>query len=104
MEPARPDIKAQPGQPAPRPLAGPILPLVASSVGTDQLLGDPGTRPAAVDALAARTLIKGERAVSRSGCLNCTRCMAAPLSLRKSAIVLKSGIRRPASQTNSTLR
>jgi len=28
-----------PGQPAQRPLAGPILPLVASSVGTDQLLG-----------------------------------------------------------------
>ena len=49
-----------PGQPAPRPLAGPILPLVASSVGTDQLLGGPGSRPAAVDALAARTLVKGE--------------------------------------------
>ena len=49
-----------PGQPAPRPMAGPILPLVASSVGTDQLLGGPGSRPAAVDALAARTLVKGE--------------------------------------------
>jgi hypothetical protein len=59
-EPATPDANAQPGQPAPRPLAGPILPLVASSVGTDQLLGGPGTRPAAVDALAARTLVKGE--------------------------------------------
>jgi hypothetical protein len=33
---------------------------VASSVGTDQLLGGPGSRPAAVDALAARTLVKGE--------------------------------------------
>ena len=41
-EPATPDANAQPGQPAPRPLAGPILPLVASSVGTDQLLGGPG--------------------------------------------------------------
>ena len=59
-EPATPDANAVPGQPAPRPLAGPILPLVASSVGTDQLLGGPGTRPAAVDALAARTLVKGE--------------------------------------------
>jgi uncharacterized protein len=49
-----------PGQPAPRPLAGPIVPLVASSVPTDQLLGAQGTRPAAVDALAARTLLKGE--------------------------------------------
>ena len=46
--------------PAPRPLAGPVLPLVASSVGTDQLLGGPGSRPAGVDALAARTLVKGE--------------------------------------------
>jgi hypothetical protein len=59
-EPATPDANAVPGQPAPRPLAGPILPLVASTVGTDQLLGGPGTRPAAVDRLAARTLVKGE--------------------------------------------
>src|SRR5205814_1699064 len=59
-EPAMPDANAQPGQPAPRPLAGPILPLVASSVGTDQLLGGPGSRPATIDALAARTLVKGE--------------------------------------------
>ncbi|MGJ4952899.1 DUF459 domain-containing protein [Bradyrhizobium sp. HKCCYLS20291] len=60
VEPATPDANAVPGQPAPRPVAGPILPLVASSVGTDQLLGGPGSRPAAVDALAARTLVKGE--------------------------------------------
>src|SRR6266481_4685812 len=59
-EPATPDANALPGQPAPRPLAGPILPLVASSVGTDQLLGGPGSRPAAGDALAARVLVKGE--------------------------------------------
>jgi hypothetical protein len=60
IDPVTPDASAVPGQPAPRPLAGPILPLVASSVGTDQLLGGPGSRPAAVDALAARTLVKGE--------------------------------------------
>jgi hypothetical protein len=59
-EPATPDANALPGQPAPRPLAGPIVPLVASSVGTDQLLGGPGSRPAATDALAARVLVKGE--------------------------------------------
>ncbi len=59
-EPATPDANARPGQPAPRPLAGPILPLVASSVGTDQLLGGPGARPVAIDALAARVLVKGE--------------------------------------------
>ena len=34
-EPA-PDANALPDQPAPRPLAGPIVPLTASSVGTDQ--------------------------------------------------------------------
>jgi len=33
-EPATPDANALPGQPPPRPLAGPILPLVASSVGS----------------------------------------------------------------------
>ena len=60
QEPATPDANAVPGQPAPRPLAGPIVPLVAASVNSDQLLGGPGTRPAAVDALAARTLVKGE--------------------------------------------
>jgi uncharacterized protein len=59
-EPATPDINAVPGQSAPRPLAGPVLPLTALSLATDQLLGGPGTRPAAVDALATRTLIKGE--------------------------------------------
>src|SRR5580692_7365154 len=66
-EPATPDANAVPGQPAPRPLAGPILPLVASSVGTDQLLGGPGSRPAAVDPLAARTLVKGEPLVPPAG-------------------------------------
>lgn len=50
----------RPGVAGPRPLMGPVMPLVASSVGTDELLGGTGTRPAAVDALAARTLVKGE--------------------------------------------
>jgi uncharacterized protein len=59
-EPATPEANAVPGQPAPRPIAGPILPLVASNVSSDQLLGGPGTRPAAVDSLAAKTLVKGE--------------------------------------------
>ncbi len=58
-EPATPDTSAAPGQP-PRPLAGPILPLTAPSLATDQLLGGPGARPLVVDGLTARTLIKGE--------------------------------------------
>ncbi len=66
-EPAIPDVSARPGGPAPRPLAGPIVPLVASSVGTDELLGGPGTRPASVDALAARTLVKGEALSAPAG-------------------------------------
>ena len=67
IEPATPDANVVPGQPAPRPLAGPVMPLVASSVGTDQLLGGPGSRPAAVDALAARTLVKGEALAAPAG-------------------------------------
>lgn len=66
-EPGTPDINVRPGGPAPRPIAGPIVPLVASSVGTDELLGGAGTRPAAVDALAARTLVKGEPLAAPAG-------------------------------------
>jgi len=67
IEPVTPDASVVPGQPAPRPLAGPVMPLVASNVGTDQLLGGPGTRPASVDALAARTLVKGEPLAAPAG-------------------------------------
>ena len=66
-EPATPDINAVPGQPAPRPMAGPIVPLVAASINNDQLLGGPGSRPAAVDTLAARTLVKGEALAPPAG-------------------------------------
>jgi uncharacterized protein len=59
-EPATPDANARPDQPAPRPLAGPIVPLIASSVSTDKLLGAPGSRTMTIDAQAARVLIKGE--------------------------------------------
>ena len=59
-EPATPDASARPDQPAPRPLAGPIIPLVASSVSADQLLGAPGSRQVTIDTQAARFLIKGE--------------------------------------------
>lgn len=66
-DPGTPDTNVPPGAPAPRPLAGPIVPLVASSVGTNELLGGAGTRPAAIDALAARTLIKGEPLTAPGG-------------------------------------
>jgi hypothetical protein len=68
LEPGTPDISSvKPGQPPPRPLAGPIVPLVAASVSSDQLLGGPGSRPAPVDALAARTLVKGEPLAAPAG-------------------------------------
>jgi uncharacterized protein len=66
-EPATPDANALLGQPAPRPLAGPILPLVASSVGEDQLLGGPGSRPVTLDALAARVFFRGEPLAAPAG-------------------------------------
>lgn len=58
--PAAPEAATTPEGPAARPLVGPIVPLVAASVSPDQLLGAPGSRPLAVDALASRTLTKGE--------------------------------------------
>ena len=66
-EPATPDANARPDQPSPRPLAGPIVPLVASSIGADQLLGGPGARLVAIDAQAARVLIKGEAVPAPAG-------------------------------------
>ncbi|MDF3813828.1 SGNH family hydrolase, partial [Rhodopseudomonas sp. BAL398] len=66
-DPGTPDASAKPGEPAPRPVAGPILPLVASSISADRLLGGAGTRPAPVDALVARTLVKGEPLTAPAG-------------------------------------
>ncbi|WP_408056568.1 SGNH/GDSL hydrolase family protein [Tardiphaga alba] len=59
-EPAQPDVNVVPGAPPPRPLAGPIVPLVAASIGGDTLLGGPGARPLNVDPLVGKTLVKGE--------------------------------------------
>jgi hypothetical protein len=62
---------------------------VASSVGTDQLLGGPGSRPAAVDALAARTLVKGEPLAPPAG-----RADDFVWPRRRSAAAAKGDIRR----------
>jgi hypothetical protein len=62
-----PEVEVKPDGPAPRPLAGPIIPLVVSSVGTDQLLGGPGARPVATDQLVSRTLVRGEPLVAPAG-------------------------------------
>ena len=62
-----PPAETKPGTAGPRPLYGPVLPLVASQVRSDELLGGNGTRPAAVDALAARTMVKGEALAPPAG-------------------------------------
>ncbi len=72
-----PDSNIRPGEAGPRPLMGPVIPLVASSVGTDELLGGVGTRPASVDALAARTLVKGEPLAAPAGRADDSSCRAA---------------------------
>src|SRR6478752_1348173 len=66
-EPAIPDANARPDQPAPRPLAGPVVPLVGSTVGTDQLLGAPGARSVTADAQAVRVMVKGEALSAPAG-------------------------------------
>jgi hypothetical protein len=65
-EPGTPDASVLPGRPL-RPLAGPIVPLVASPAAADQLLGAPGSRPVAIDALAARVLVNGEPLAAPAG-------------------------------------
>src|ERR1700722_1499797 len=84
-EPATPDANALPGQPAPRPLAGPILPLVASSVGTDQLLRGPPPAP--------RLRSSRGRRNPWSGASRWRRPPAAPMIL--SGRAARSGASRP---------
>jgi hypothetical protein len=68
-EPATPDAKGDlnkiPG--APRPLAGPVVPLIASSVDADKLLGGPGSPPAPVDPLTTKTMVNGEALTPPAG-------------------------------------
>lgn len=66
-EPEKPEVEAKPGGPAARPLVGPVVPLVAASIASDQLLGGPGSRPVPVDALAARALVRGEPLAAPAG-------------------------------------
>ena len=53
---------AKPGAPTRRQSVGPVFPLTAINVGSDELLGGErqGNRPPATDALVSRVLAKGE--------------------------------------------
>jgi len=64
---APPDSLAGTSGPGARPLAGPVLPLVAATISTDQLLGGPNSPQAAIDPLTARTLMKGEALTPSAG-------------------------------------
>jgi hypothetical protein len=60
-EPAVQAPGARSSGPAPRPVAGPVVPLTASTSGSDELLGSGrAARPSPVDPVATRVLTKGE--------------------------------------------
>jgi hypothetical protein len=58
---------ARPGVPAPRPVAGPVVPLTSAFGGTRELLGGTGVRPAGADPTATRVLTRGEAIAAPSG-------------------------------------
>jgi hypothetical protein len=58
---------AQPGMPAPRPLAGPVLPLTGEETGEQALLGGSTESPPERQPLARRVLEKGEAMMPPAG-------------------------------------
>ena len=65
-EEPQPDA-SRPGTPAARPVAGPVVPLTATTSAQEGLLGAGVQRPAAADPNANRVLVKGEPLLSISG-------------------------------------
>lgn len=69
-EPSTPSAAApaaKPGGPAPRPIAGPVVPLSAPPPSGQELLGGGNSRAPANDPLVARVLVKGEAAPVSAG-------------------------------------
>jgi uncharacterized protein len=59
---------AKPGNPTQRPAVGPVMPLTATNVGSDELLGGGRqTRPAGLDPTVSRVLTKGEPVAAPTG-------------------------------------
>src|SRR5215475_988744 len=60
---------AKVGTPIQRPSVGPVVPLTAVNVGSDELLGGPreGNRPPATDTLVSRVLVRGEPILAPNG-------------------------------------
>jgi hypothetical protein len=59
-EPAPQTPAAQPGMPMTRPLVGPVLPLTATTTGTQDLLGGEDTTATVRQPLVTRVLVNGE--------------------------------------------
>src|SRR5207253_2016463 len=57
----------RPGQPAQRPLAGPVLPLTVSTSGQQDLAGGGPPAPPAGQPIVTRTLLKGEALPAPAG-------------------------------------
>ncbi len=60
LDPGQQGPGARPGGPAPRPLAGPVVPLTIPTAGQTELLGGGVQRPALLDPVAIRVLNRGE--------------------------------------------
>jgi uncharacterized protein len=59
-EPQKPAAVPQPKGPAPRPVAGPVVPLTGHTPGAEMLLGSSAHGNVTVDPVAVRVLVKGE--------------------------------------------
>ena len=58
---------ATPGGPAPRPTAGPVVPLTAATTAPEDLAGSGSARPPSSDSAVSRVLVRGEAATPPSG-------------------------------------
>ncbi len=65
--PTAPDVSSEPGAPPPRPLVGPVVPLVAMALQPEQLLGGANAKQLTGDPQASRVLVKGEALAAAPG-------------------------------------
>ena len=62
-----PQAPAKPGVPAPRPVAGPVMPLTAATAASEDLAGSGPARANAADPVATRVLVRGEAVQTATG-------------------------------------
>ncbi len=66
-EPQKPAAVPQPSGPAPRPVAGPVVPLTGHTPAAEKLLGSAGQGNFTADSVAVRVLVKGEPVEAPTG-------------------------------------